>query len=177
MVTGRFLWNYLEANRHPYAPKSAVQALYIAGQMRWVLGGQAPSICRAYAPTSSGRRSPYVCEETQLIIVYLEIYSFKAKHHPYYICTVNMPPIQWAEVYMSPTLPLSVSSSYDKSMCVFVCAFVSLCVGPAHALSLLLHQVLVIRCLLASSICVVHVFVSFCVGPAHALSLLCIRSL
>ena len=32
-------------------------------------------------------------------------------------------------------------------MCVFVCAFVSLCVGPAHALSLFLHQVL------ASSIC------------------------
>ena len=29
--------------------------------------------------------SIYVCEEIQLIIMHLEIYFFKVKHHPYYV--------------------------------------------------------------------------------------------
>ena len=53
----------------------------------------------------------------KLIIMHLEIYSFKAKHHPYYICTANMP------------LPLS---SWRRSICE--------CGEPTHIPHYLSHS-------------------------------------
>ena len=155
------------------------QAGHFGGQMEWMFEGQSFKCtqvsgssfvdCRSnevstwrlsiihmqgiYAPTSSGRRSPYMC-----------------------VC---------GGLIHNPSLPLFPSPPLMISWCVYLyCVFVTVCrtsSGPLFPL----HQVLVIRCLLTSSVCVVHicecvfesVHVFVCGRKAQVPSLLCIRSL